>query len=71
VRQERGIDIAGRSGRVVGQSHGRAADNEHISDDAPAREPLTQIGKSAFEFCTAEEHIVRLTHAASKSLADR
>jgi hypothetical protein len=57
VRHEHGIDIACHAGSVV--CHG------------PADKPLAQGGEGAFQFSTPQEDIVGLTHAASKSLADR
>jgi len=45
VGQEPGIDIAGDAGGVVGQGHGRTAHDEHIGDDAPAGQALTQGGE--------------------------
>ncbi len=69
--QEPGIDIAGDAGGVVGQGHGRAAHDEHIGDDAPAGQALTQGGEGPLQVRPAEEDIVSLTHAASRSRADR
>jgi hypothetical protein len=71
VRQEPRIDIAGDAGGVVSQCHGSTAHNEHISDNAPAGKALTQGGKGTLKFRPAEEDIISLTHAASRSLADR
>ena len=59
------------AGGVVSQGHGRAAHNKHICDDAPAGQALTQDGEGPLKFRPAEEDIVRLVHAASRSLADR
>jgi hypothetical protein len=71
VRQEPGVDIAGDAGGVVGQCHGRTAHDEHVGDDAPAGQALTQGGESPFEVRPAEEDVVGFTHAASRSRADR
>jgi hypothetical protein len=71
VRHEHGIDVAGYAGGVVGQGHGGAAHDEHISHDPSAGEALTQGGEGLFQFRPAQEDIVGLGHAASRSLAER
>ena len=71
VRHEHGIDIACHAGSVVCQGHGSTPDDKYVGNDAPADKPLAQGGEGAFQFSTPQEDIVGLTHAASKSLADR
>jgi hypothetical protein len=70
VRQEPRIDIAGDAGGVVSQCHGSTAHNKHISDNALRARRSPRAVKGTLKFCPAEEDIISLTHAASRSLAD-
>ena len=71
MRLEHRIDIAGDAGSVVSQGHSGAAHDEYVRHDASADEALAQRGECPFKLCPAEEDIVGLAHAASRSLANK
>src|ERR1700685_4643051 len=71
VRLEHRIDIAGNGGSVVSQSHSGAAHNKDVRHDASADEALTERGECPLKLRPAKEDTVGLTHAASRSLADK
>ena len=71
VRHEGCVDVTGHAGGVVGQGHGGAADYEDVRDDTPAGQALAQSGEGAFHLGPAEEDVVSVGHAASRSWADR
>jgi hypothetical protein len=71
VRHEPGIDITGDACGVVSQSHGSTADNEHVRNDAPARQTIAEGGESPFQLGPSQKDVAGLGHAASKSLADK
>jgi hypothetical protein len=50
---------------------GRPRAYKHIGDDASAGQWLAQVRKGPLRFRPAEEDIIRLTYAASRSLADK
>jgi len=71
VGLEHRIDITSHARSIISQSHGGAADDEYVSDDAPADQALPERGKSPLDLCPAKQNVIRLGHAASRSLADR
>lgn len=71
VRDEQRVYVAGYPGYVVGEGHRGAPHDEHVRDDAPAGQALTQSSECLFELGPAEKNVARLAHAASRSLADR
>src|SRR5208282_362813 len=68
---EHRIDIACDACSVVSQRHRGAAHDENICHDSPADKALAQGGECPFKLCPAKENVVRLAHAASRSLADK
>jgi hypothetical protein len=44
---------------------------DNVCDDAPADQALPERGESPLELCPAKQNVIRLGHAASRSLADR
>lgn len=68
---EYGVDITSHAGSIVGQGHGGAADDEYISDHAPADKAVAKRSEGSLDLCPAKQNIVRPGHAASRSLADR
>jgi hypothetical protein len=71
VWNEPRIDISGHAGGIISQGHGSTAHDEYVRDDTPAGKTLAQGRESPLQFCPAEEDIVSLAHAASRSRADR
>jgi hypothetical protein len=71
VRHESRVNVTSDAGRVIRPRHGSAADYEDVRDDAPAGQAVAQGREGPFKLRPAEEDIVRLGHAAAKSLADR
>ena len=71
VWNEPRIDIPGHAGGIVSQGHGSTAHDEYVRDNTPVGKTLAQGAESPLQFCPAEEDIVRPTHAASRSRADR
>ena len=71
VRNEPRIDISGHASGIVSQGHGSTAHDEYVRDDTPAGQALAESGESPFQFFPAKEDVVGLTHAASRSRADR
>ena len=47
VGEESGVDVARDPCGVVSKSHGGAADNKDVGDDAPADQALTKVGKGS------------------------
>jgi hypothetical protein len=68
---EHRIDITSHARSIVSQSHGGAADDEYVCDDAPADQALPERGESPLDLGPAKQNVIRLGHAASRSLADR
>jgi hypothetical protein len=56
---------------VVGQRHRGTTHNKHVGDDTSSGQTLAQGGEGAFKLYPAKEDIVSITHAASRSWADR
>ena len=49
MRKEPGVNIAGDTGGVVSQRHGRATHDEHVGDDTSAGQAFTQGSESPYE----------------------
>ena len=68
---EHGIDITSHASGVVSQGHRGTAHDEHVRHDAPAGQALPEYREGSLDLCPAKENVMRLGHAASKSLTDR
>ena len=71
VGLEHRIDITSHACGIVSQSHGGAADDEYVCDDARRTQALPERGESPLDLGPAKQNVIRLGHAASRSLADR
>jgi hypothetical protein len=60
------VDIPGGTAGVVGEGHGRAADDVDVRDDAPAGKSLAEAAEGVLDGCAVEEWVV-LAHATSSS----
>jgi len=51
VRYKQRIDIPRHASGVISECHRRAADHEHIRDNAPPDQPIAQRGERPFKLC--------------------
>lgn len=54
VRDEQRVDVASHAGGVVGERHRCPADDEHVGNDAPAHQTVTESSERPFELVPVE-----------------
>jgi hypothetical protein len=65
------VDVAGYAVGVVGQGHRGATDDEYVGHDVRPCLALAQGSEGSLELGPAEDDVVGVVHAASRSWADR
>jgi hypothetical protein len=54
VRNEQRVDVTSHAGGVVGERHRCPADDEHVGDDTPAHQAVTESSERSFELFPVE-----------------